>query len=473
MKEIHMLTYSFENREHTSLYEHLYKQIKTDILDGTLTPDEKLPSKRTLAEHLNISTITVENAYNQLMAEGYIYSKPKSGFFVSHITSAQSEYAHSDVSFPETDPVRPQTSYFADFVSNSTAKQSFPFNMWSKLMRKTMSENVDKLMIHSPSIGVWELRREIAKYLLQFRGMNVSPEQIVIGAGTEYLYGIIIQLLGRHRIYAVENPGYQKIKKIYSSNDVSCIHLPMDKHGISIKALEQSQAQVLHISPSHHFPTGIVTPIARRYELLSWASKSSDRYIIEDDYDSEFRFMGKPIPSLQSIDAMEKVIYINTFSKSLSSTIRISYMVLPKNLMERYNQELNFYACTVSNFDQYTLASFLAEGHFEKHINRMKNFYRSQRDLIMDCIKKHPKYSRVKIAEENSGLHFLLHVNTALSDEALVQKAAEHDIHISCLSQYFYQPEEHSLPHTLLLNYSGIPSEKIPRAIELLFDSLW
>ena len=216
-----MLTYSFENRDHTSLYEHLYKQIKTDILEGTLTPDEKLPSKRTLAEHLNISTITVENAYNQLMAEGYIYSKPKSGFFVSHITSAQNEFSHADVQFPETDPARPQTSYFADFVSNSTAKQSFPFNMWSKLMRKTMSENVDKLMIHSPSVGVWELRREIAKYLLQFRGMNVSPEQIVIGAGTEYLYGIIIQLLGRQKIYAVENPGYQKIKKNYSSNDVS------------------------------------------------------------------------------------------------------------------------------------------------------------------------------------------------------------------------------------------------------------
>ena len=468
-----MLTYSFENREHTSLYEHLYKQIKTDILEGTLTPDEKLPSKRTLAEHLNISTITVENAYNQLMAEGYIYSKPKSGFFVSHITSAQNEFSHADVQFPETDPARPQTSYFADFVSNSTAKQSFPFNMWSKLMRKTMSENVDKLMIHSPSVGVWELRREIAKYLLQFRGMNVSPEQIVIGAGTEYLYGIIIQLLGRQKIYAVENPGYQKIKKIYSSNDVSCIHLPLDKQGVSISALEQSQAQVLHISPSHHFPTGIVTPIARRYELLSWASKASDRYIIEDDYDSEFRFLGKPIPSLQSIDAMEKVIYINTFSKSLSSTIRISYMVLPKHLMERYNQELNFYACTVSNFDQYTLASFLAEGHFEKHINRMKNFYRSQRDLIMDCIKKHPKYSRVKIAEENSGLHFLLHVDTTLSDEELVKKAEKNTIHISCLSQYVYHPEEHSIPHTLLLNYSGIPSEIIPRAIELLFDSLW
>ena len=336
-----------------------------------------------------------------------------------------------------------------------------------------MSENVDKLMIHSPSVGVWELRREIAKYLLQFRGMNVSPEQIVIGAGTEYLYGIIIQLLGRQKIYAVENPGYQKIKKIYSSNDVSCIHLPLDKQGVSISALEQSPAQVLHISPSHHFPTGIVTPIARRYELLSWASKSSDRYIIEDDYDSEFRFMGKPIPSLQSIDAMEKVIYINTFSKSLSSTIRISYMVLPNHLMERYNQELNFYACTVSNFDQYTLASFLAEGHFEKHINRMKNFYRSQRDLIMDCIKKHPKYSRVKIAEENSGLHFLLHIDTSLSDEELVKKAENNAIHISCLSQYVYHPEEHSIPHTLLLNYSGIPSEKIPRAIELLFDSLW
>lgn len=468
-----MLTYSFENRTHESLYEYLYQQIKQDILSHKLTPDEKLPSKRALAEHLDISTITVENAYSQLMAEGYIYSKPKSGFYVSSIAPSETAAKQAESIPSEKTKAISKSPYFADFVSNSTAKQSFPFHMWAKLLRKTMSENVDGLLLNSPSIGIWELRQEISRYLLQFRGMNVSPEQIVVGAGTEYLYGIILQLLGRNRIYALEDPGYQKISKIYDANRVSCVHIPMDSHGIDMDALENAGAEVVHISPSHHFPTGIVTPIGRRYKLLNWASKDSDRYIIEDDYDSEFRFVGKPIPALQSIDTQEKVIYINTFSKSFSSTIRISYMVLPKHLMKKYHEELSFYSCTVSTFEQYTLACFLAKGHFEKHINRMRNFYRGQRDLLMDCIKKHPNYSRVQIAEENSGLHFLLHVETTLTDEELVKKAEKNGIHISCLSQYYHKQPKTALPHTILINYSGIQSEKIPQAVEKLFNSLW
>lgn len=468
-----MLTYSFENRGNLSLYEYLYKQIKEDIMNYRLAPDEKLPSKRALAEHLNISTITVENAYSQLVAEGYIYSKPKSGFYVSHITAAKKKSSVMYDAHARDIAANEKPQYYADFVRNSTAKGEFFFHIWTKLMRETMSDNPDKLMVNSPSVGVWELRCEIAKYLFQFRGMNVEPEQIVIGAGTEYLYGLIIQLLGRSKVYAVEDPGYDKISKIYRANDVECVHIPLDQNGVDIASLEKTKAEVLHISPSHHFPTGIVTPVSRRYELLSWTSKSASRYIIEDDYDSEFRFVGKPIPSLQSIDVLDKVIYINTFSKSLASTIRISYMVLPKELMKIYNEELKFYSCTVSNFEQYTLASFIEKGYFEKHINRMRNYYRSQRDLIMECIRKHPKYDKVKIKEENSGLHFLLEVDTELTDEELVQKAVEHAIHISCLSQYCRSRQNAVPEHTLLINYSGISSSKIPDAVERLFDSLW
>ena len=208
---------------------------------------------------------------------------------------------------------------------------------------------------------------------------------------------MIIQLLGREKKYALEDPGYRKIAQIYKSNNVNFEYIPLDSDGIDRKALEKSSAQVLHISPSHHFPTGIVTPISRRYELLSWASESAERYIIEDDYDSEFRFSGKPIPSLQSIDTLDKVIYINTFSKSLTSTIRISYMVLPKELMELYKKELSFYSCTVSNFEQYTLASFIQQGYFEKHINRMRNYYRAHRDRVMSAIKNHRLYDKVSI----------------------------------------------------------------------------
>lgn len=465
-----MLTYSFEEKGSDSLYEYLYKQIKSDILNYKLSPDEKLPSKRALAKHLNVSTVTIENAYLQLMAEGYIYSKAKSGYFVSHLSAAKTNPTQKRLHTISEDFVQ-KVSYYADFVNNSTASDNFPFTTWAKLMRETMSDEADKLMVSSPSTGVSALRTAIADYLFQFRGMAVEPEQIVIGAGTEYLYSLIIQLLGRNRLYAVEDPGYQKITKVYHANEVACVPVPLDKNGIDITYLENVNADVLHISPSHHFPTGIVTPISRRYELLSWASKAPERYIIEDDYDSEFRLLGKPIPSLQSIDVLDKVIYMNTFSKTLTSTIRISYMVLPKGLMDRYKQELNFYSCTVSTFEQYTLAHFIERGHFEKHINRMRNFYRSQRDAVIGCIKKHPEYHKVTIREENAGLHFLLTVNTHYSDEELIERAQQNGIHISCLSQYSSLPSS-SEEHTLIINYSGIEKEKIEKAVGLLFQSI-
>ncbi len=464
-----MLTYSFENRGKQSLYEYLYNCIKHDILSFRLAPDEKLPSKRALAKHLDISTITVETAYGQLMAEGYIYSVPKSGFFVSHIASSERNEALSDTE-SDLSEAQDNEEFFADFVKNSAANETFPFSVWTRLMRETMSDEAKKVMVSSPSVGILELRKAIADYLYRFRGMRVSADRIIIGAGTEYLYSLIIQLLGRGKRYALEDPGYRKIYHIYKANEVDCVHVPLDGNGVNISMLEKSNADVLHISPSHHFPTGIVTPISRRYELLSWASGSADRYIIEDDYDSEFRLLGKPIPPLQSIDVLEKVIYINTFSKSLTPTIRISYMVLPEALMKKYNEKLSFYSCTVANFEQYTLAAFIRKGYFEKHINRMRNFYRTQRDELMQTIKSHPFYERVTVTEENSGLHFLLSVDTDLSDEELIKRAKENGINISCLSQYYFD-KCNSKEHTLIINYSGADRERMKEAVERLINS--
>ncbi len=465
-----MLTYSFENKGSDSLYEYLYKQIKNDILAYKLSPGEKLPSKRAFAKHLNISTITVENAYNQLVAEGYIYSLPKSGFYVNDISTSrplENKRPSRTITKPtDTQPI------FADFTSNSAVNDTFPFSTWTKLLRQVMSDYEKELMVRSPFSGIAELQNAIADYLYQFRGMVVSPEQIIVGAGTEYLYGIILQLLGKSKKYAVEDPGYQKITRIYEANQVDCVHISMDENGVNMDELEKSKADILHISPSHHFPTGIVTPVSRRYELLSWASKSSHRYIIEDDYDSEFRLVGKPIPALQTIDVADKVIYINTFSKSLSSTIRISYMVLPKALVPIYKDKLGFYSCTVSNFEQYTLYKFIEQGHFEKHINRMRNYYRVQRDTVLTCIKKQKNFSKTIIKEENSGLHFLLEVNTDLSDEELIQNAKVNGIVISCLSQYSYL-KENTKAHTIIINYSGVTTKNIPEAVNRLFKSLW
>lgn len=378
-------------------------------------------------------------------------------------------HAKSKAVVLETKEKKKTADYFIDFVNNSTPIENFPFETWARLLRKNMSKNKENLMIKSPSIGIYKLRCAIVDYLYQFRGISVKPEQIIIGAGTEYLYSLIIQLLGYDRKYAVEEPGYQKISYIYESNNVECLRIPLDNSGIDVDALEKSQADVVHITPSHHFPTGIVTPINRRYEILSWASKSESRYIIEDDYDSEFRLKGKPIPALQSIDSAEKVIYINTFSKSLTSTIRISYMVLPDLLMKRYNDKLGFYSCTVSNFEQYTLANFIQEGYFERHINRMRNYYRNVRDLILTNIVKREDNKKVQIMEEDSGLHFLLKVDTKLTDEELINRAAEKGINISCLSQYYYDPTN-AIKNTLIINYSGINAENIEEGVERLFE---
>lgn len=475
-----MLTYSFSNIGTDSLYSHLYKSIKNDIVNGVLQSGYKLPSKRTFAKNLNISTITIENAYSQLMAEGYIYSIPKKGYFVSslndfiHVSdkTAAFDYAssksesNSGVEAVKSIPETSKPEYIADFLSNNINHENFPFSTWAKLLRETISEDKESLMTVSPSGGTFELRTAIANHLLQFRGMNVKPEQIIVGAGTKYLYGIIIQLLGRDMVYAVEDPGYKKISQIYNSNQVVCEFIPVKDDGININSLEDSGADVIHLSPSHHFPTGIVTPVSRRYELLGWAARASkhQRYIIEDDYDSEFRLLGRPIPSLQSIDVMERAIYMNSFSKSLTSTIRISYMVLPQHLMERYDQMLSFYSCTVSTFEQYTLAKFITEGYFEKHINRMRNYYRNLRDILVEEIKNSPMSDYCTILEADSGLHFLLKIDTSLSDETIKLNATKNGLNLSCLSDYYFNNAD-GQEHVLIINYSGIREDTVHEAI--------
>lgn len=461
-----MLTYSFADIGSDSLYHHLYRCIKNDILSGDLSAGTKLPSKRSFAKNLGVSNITVENAYAQLQAEGYIYSIPKKGFYVREISDHVliADTIRADVSEQNIS----DRQYIADFVSNRINPEQFPFSVWSKLLRETLLDSHKELLETPPWGGILELRQAISSHLKEFRNMDVSAKQIIIGAGTEYLYGLIIQLLGRDKIYAVENPGYRKIAKIYESNGVGYRFVPVDKTGMDVAKLEESTAHVAHISPSHHFPTGIVTPIGRRYELLGWATRERGRYIIEDDYDSEFRLIGKPIPTLQSIDRSERVIYMNTFTKSLASTIRISYMVLPKHLLEEFEQRLSFYSCTVSNFEQYTLAQFIREGYFEKHINRMRTYYRRIRDELMGAIRKSPLVSCCWITEEDAGLHFLLHIDTDVSDRELLEKAERLGIRLSGLSEYYYGAPQSGLTHTFLINYSGLLMEDIPDVVNLL-----
>lgn len=465
-----MLTYSFENIGSDSLYQYLYKCIKEDIISQRLKVGEKLPSKRNLARHLNVSVITVENAYIQLAAEGYIFSKEKSGYFVAdyQIDHLKNSSAISNLEEVHTSK-REDT---IDLVTSNIAHEHFPFNTWSKLTREVLSrEDSNELLRKTPIGGEMVLRQAIAQYLYGFRGMRVEPRQIIVGAGTEYLYQILIQLLGRNNIYAIENPGYMKLAKIYESSGVTCKYIDMDEQGVIPKSLEASKAQILHISPSHHYPTGIVMPVSRRYELLSWAASDNERYIIEDDYDCEYRLAGKPIPALQSIDVMEKVIYMNTFSKSLAPSFRISYMVLPKTLLQRFYEKLGFYACTVSNFEQHILARFIDEGYFEKHIHRMRQYYITQRDLMIKIITASKIAPYVTIHEEDAGVHFLLRINKKIQDEAILESTEKKGISINCISQY-YEERGQCQTHELVVNYAGIGKMQLEEATYRLCEAI-
>lgn len=462
-----MLTYSFADIGSDSLYIHLYKCIKNDIIQRVLPSGTKLPSKRSFAKNLGISVITVENAYQQLVAEGYIYSLPKKGFYVSDIKNTHIDNP-SAITSENVALSSGKTDYVADFTSNQTSIENFPFSIWSKLIREILNDRQYDLVTNPPCGGILELRTAISKHLSDYRNLQVSPEQIIIGAGTEYLYGLLIQLLGFDKKYGVEDPGYGKISKIYKKHNVACTHILMDENGILIDELEKTHTDIVHISPSHHFPTGRTMPIGRRYELLGWASKSPSRYIIEDDYDSEFRMTGQPIPALQNIDLLEKVIYINTFTKTLASTVRISYMVLPKHLINKFYSELSFYSCTVSNFEQYTLAKFIQDGYFEKHINRMRTYYHTKRDFIINALTSSKLSPYIKIMEEDAGLHFILWIDTNLSDKDLCMYAEQNGIKLSPLSAFYSKPNQ--VEHYFVINYSSIKEEQFKEAITILYD---
>ncbi len=463
-----MITYDVANAGPDPLYEFLYKNIKNDIAQGILKPGEKLPSKRQFAKNLGVSVATVENAYGQLAAEGHIYSLPKSGFFVADFKSqaCAKRPAIAENPPPITEGAGP---FLADFSSNQTETELFPFTIWSKVIREVLNDSRVQLMTNSPCGGTVLLRENIARYLKAFRNMDVQPAQVVIGAGTEYLYGLLIQLLGKDPVYAVENPGYQKLEKIYGSYGVACRWISMDGAGIRIDDLKRQGADIVHVTPSHQYPMGIVMPISRRYELLGWASEMEGRYIIEDDYDSELRLSGQPIPPLQSIDMSDKVIYMNTFTKTLCSTVRISYMVLPQKLLPLFYGKLSFYSCTVSNFEQYTLARFIEEGKFESHINRLRNYYRKKRDILLAELEASRLGKLVSLSGEEAGLHFLMEVHTELPEALIVGRAKEKGIRLLPLSGYYYG-EERKRENVYVMNYSSIDVDKAKEVMERLYD---
>ena len=341
------------------VYLQIYKQIRQDIIDGIYLPGTKLPSIRLLCDELSVSTVTVDHAYALLCDEGYVEARERSGFIV--IFRKDDNFAATAEHLPKKMPI----------AHNKHDHPDFPFSVLGKTMRKVLSDYADVLLEKSPNAGCTELREAIKHYLIRNRGMNVDSNQIIIGSGAEYLYGLIIAMLGRKHVYGIESPSYQKIEQIYQATDVEYELLPLSHDGIDSSALAKAKASVIHTTPYRSFPTGITASANKRHEYIRWSSKK-DRYIIEDDFESEFSVSTKSEETLFSLSKYNNVIYLNTFSKTISPALRVAYMVLPVALVNEFENKLGFYSCTVPTFEQYVLAELINNGDFERHINRVR-----------------------------------------------------------------------------------------------------
>lgn len=461
-----MLTPVLDPRSGQPLYEQLCRHIRREIACGALAPGERLPSKRALAAHLKISVVTVESAYAQLLAEGYLSSQPKRGFFVCALSPSPPASAPPPEQGLLPPEAPPPPEY--DFSTSGVDTARFPFATWARLTRAVLSQKDSALLDSPPPQGIPELRQAIVRSLRSFRGIQADPEQVVVGAGAEYLTTLLLQLLGQNGGWGVEDPGYRKISRILSHAGALVCPIPMDEQGMRPDALGWSGARVAHITPSHHFPLGTVMPVSRRQALLAWAEEVPGRYLIEDDYDSEFRFDGRPIPALQSLDQGERVVYLNTFAKSLAPSLRIGYMVLPPHLLLRYRREFLFYSSTVPSFEQYTLARFLDQGHFERHIRRMRTAYRQRRDALLAAARSAGLLELGIFSGAEAGLHLLFRVPGGPSEAQLVQAAAQAGVWVSPLSGYSLTPATAGPIPTLILGYGRLAPEHMAPAMDRL-----
>lgn len=443
-----MLSYSLTDK---NKYYNLYYLIREDILHGTLRAGERLPSKRALAKDTGVSVVTVQTAYEQLLAEGYVLSSERKGYFVAEVNVGKSADAP-----PIEKREKEEKKYRLNAVTGIAPAELFPFSVWAKLMRATLLEEGEHLLERVPCGGDLQLKSSIRAYLYRSRGVKVDPRYIVIGAGAEYLYGVIVQLLGRSKPYAVENPGYGRISHTYRLNGAECVYIPVGVSGADVQAVEKSGACALHVSPSHQYPTGAVTPVANRSRLIRWA-ENNDAYIIEDDYDSEFRLFGKPLQAMVGLNG-DRVIYLNTFSKTLAPSMRMGYMVLPPKLYERFEEIYGGSANVVPLFEQKTLAKMLDGGYFERHVNKLKNYYRGVRAELLAAIEKLPFEKQV--IETGGGLHLTLKLAGFSSDGEIKALAEKHGVYVKCLSDYLLEPAQ-GYEGVAVVNYSGVTVEQL------------
>ena len=344
---------------------------------------------------------------------------------------------------------------------------SFPFNNWAKLMRRSLLDEESNFFEAPDPLGDISLRRSISKYLSQYRGLDVNPDNIIVGAGMEYLYGLLISIIGRDKLIAVEDPGYKKAQMVFEANGSTCIRIPVDEEGMEVDRLGDKDISLVHVTPSHHFPLGFVMSAGRKHKLISWAN-AMDAYILEDDYDSDFRFKGRPISALASIDS-KRVVYMNTFTKTLARSIRMAYMVLPDSLMKKYRENLEFYSSTVTVFEQRTLAYFIENGFYERHINRMRSRYKKSRDDMINCLSKSKLSSICRVFDEGIGLHFIIKVDTNRSDEDIKNDLLKDGIKIKSVLDYC-EKFSNKYNHMFIINYLETKEINIINAYDKIYE---
>lgn len=461
------LTILLDENNKIPLYEQIYEHIRDELRSGNILAGTKLPSTRLLAEHLGVSRSTTQLAYDQLTAEGYLEARPCKGYFAAEVEGLceiRSEDEQTSVSDEE------EKRYSYDFSPRGIDPDGFPSHIWKKLTREVLVGENDHLFAHGDSQGELGLREAIRDYLYSARGVRCRAEQILIGAGSEYLLMLLSQMIDGKPVIAMEDPTYRQAYRVFRGLEHRVMPVPMDEYGIEVERLNASGASLVYVMPSHQFPTGKIMPLKRRMELLGWAGERSGRYIIEDDYDSEFRYRGKPIPALKSYDRGDHVIYIGTFSRSIAPGIRVSFLVLPDPLLARYRAKCQFYATTVSRIDQEILTRFIREGYYERHLNRMRGVYRAKHDLLLDLLK--PFQSRFHIMGENAGIHLLLEekkqkdASGFAEENRLIELAAEIGVKVYSLENYYLDGAP--VRSTVLLGFSRMSEKEMREGVELL-----
>lgn len=464
MKEL-MITLNTKSK--MPLYEQIYQYIKQEIQNQALACGTQLPSTRSLAAHLDVSRSTVDLAYEQLLSEGYIESIPCRGYYVSQLEGLYQLVPER--SLPKPSQKGAQRNYRYDFSPRGIDLHSFPYNVWRKLSKEILLDERTTLWKSGDSRGEEGLRDAIRTYLHQARGVNCSSDQIVVGAGNEYLLMLLSMMIGtRHRI-AFENPTYRQAYRVFQNLGYDVTTVDMDQYGMQVNRLDESGANLAYVMPSHQYPLGIVMPMKRRMELLKWASEQEGRFVIEDDYDSEFRYKGRPIPALQGHDVHGRVVYLGTFSKSIAPAIRVSYMVLPRKLLETYQEMCGFMSCTVPKPDQLVVEQFIKQGYYERHLNKMRALYKGRHDVLLAQLK--PLLSACCISGEHAGVHLLLTFPEGKSEDALIRAAAEHQIKVYGLSEYDTDSRSTGRA-TILLGYANMLETDIVEATKVLCE-IW